>query len=80
MTHKRGATYNWKRIEDYFTLSFNVGDCLTTSKQHHGTPEQRLAAAKLGYELADSAQKKGFILSPDEVHETFLDLYESMIL
>lgn len=80
MTHKRGATYNWKRIEDYFNLSFNVGDCLTSSDQHHGTSEQRLAAAKLGYALADSAQKKGFILTPDEVHEAFLEVYESKIL
>ena len=80
MAHKRGATYNWWRIEEYFTLSFNVGDCLTSSDQHHGTPAQRLAAAKLGYQLAESAKKKGFILSPDEVHQAFLDIYETMIL
>ena len=80
MTHKRGATYNWKRIEDYFRLSFNVGDCLTFSSQHHGTPEQRLAAARLGYELAESAQKKGFILTPEEVHQIFIERYESMVL
>ena len=79
MTHKRGATYNWKRIEDYFTLSFNVGDCLTASNQHHGTPEQRLAAAKLGYKLADSAQKKGFILSPEKLHEWFINKYLSLV-
>lgn len=79
MTHKRGATYNWKRIDDYFRLSFNVGDCLTQSDQHHGTPDQRLAAAELGYELADAAQKKGFILSPDEVHKVFQALYPSII-
>jgi len=80
MTHKRGATYNWKRIEDYFTLSFNVGDCLTASDQHHGTPEQRLAAAKLGYELADSAKKKGFILSPEKLHEWFINKYLSLVM
>ena len=80
MAHKRGATYNWWRIKKYFTLSFNVGDCLITSLQHHGTPDQRLAAAKLGYELAESAQKKGTILSPEQVHQAFLEIYDTMIL
>ncbi len=72
MTHKRGATYNWKRIEDFFKLSFNIGDCLPQSNTHHGTPEQRLNAARLGYELVDIAQKKGFVLSPEEVHSFFI--------
>ncbi|SDR66035.1 hypothetical protein [Gramella sp. MAR_2010_147] len=80
LTHKRGATYNWKRIEEYFRLSFNVGDCLTESTNHHGTPNQRLEAAELGYKLATSAQKKGFILSPTEVHNAFLEVYEKIIL
>lgn len=79
LSHKRGATYNWKRIEEYFRLSFNVGDCLIESMNHHGTPGQRLRAAELGYELAASAQKKGFILSSTEVHEVFINLYENII-
>lgn len=79
LTHKRGATYNWKRIDDYFSLSFNVGDCLSQSSQHHGTPNQRLAAAELGYELAAVAQKKGFILSPMAVHNYFVDNYEKVL-
>ena len=78
MAHKRGATYNWKRIEEFFRLSFNVGDCLIQSEQHHGTPQQRLEAARLGFELADSARKKGFILSPDAVHEYFVDNFEKI--
>ena len=79
LAHKRGATYNWKRIEEYFKLSFNVGDCLIGSMNHHGTPDQRLTAAELGYELAESAQKKGFILSPTEVHFAFLEVFEDII-
>lgn len=79
LAHKRGATYNWKRIEEYFRLSFNVGDCLIGSMDHHGTPGQRLKAAELGYELAASAQKKGFILSPPEVHVAFVSLYENVL-
>lgn len=79
LTHKRGATYNWKRIEEYFELSFNVGDCLTESTDHHGTPSQRLTAAKLGYELADAAQKKGSILTATEVHLAFLKDFSNII-
>lgn len=73
LTHKRGATYNWKRIEEYFQLSFNVGDCLVESNTHHGTPTQRMNAAKLGYELAEAHTKKGTILSPDVVHVYFIE-------
>ncbi|MBT8318704.1 MAG: hypothetical protein KJP01_01075 [Gramella sp.] len=80
LTHKRGATYNWKRIENYFKLSFNVGDCLVESDQHHGTPSQRMAAARSGFELAHIARKKGFILSAEEIHQTFIEFYDSSIL
>ncbi|TBW28416.1 hypothetical protein [Gramella sp. KN1008] len=73
LTHKRGATSNWKRIEEYFHLSFTVGDCLTGSDTHHGTPLQRMNAAELGYELAESAKKKGFILTSQEVHDYFIE-------
>ena len=72
MTHKRGATYNWKRVEEFFTLYFQIGDCGFTSPGHHGTPAQRMAAAQLGYELAASAQKQGHILSQEEAHEFFV--------
>ncbi|WP_299823072.1 hypothetical protein [uncultured Pontibacter sp.] len=72
MTHKRGATYNWKRVEQFFTLFFQIGDCGFTSSGHHGTPLQRMAAARLGYELANQAQKQGHILSPEQVHAAFV--------
>lgn len=72
MTHKRGATYNWKRVEQFFELFFNIGDCSFESSGHHGTPLQRMEAARLGYELAHSAQKQGHILSQQEVHEAFI--------
>ncbi|TRO65355.1 hypothetical protein [Christiangramia sabulilitoris] len=80
LSHKRGATYNWKRIADYFELSFNVGDCLTNSSQHHGTPTQRSMAARAGFDLADSAKKKGSVLEAGEVHNAFLKFYNSIIL
>lgn len=72
LTHKRGATYNWKRVEEFLSLSFTLGDCTINSPTHHGTPDQRRRASHLGYELAAAAQKKGHILSPEEVHQAFL--------
>ncbi len=72
MTHKRGATYNQKRVEEFFTLFFQIGDCGFAAAGHHGTPLQRMAAAELGFDLADSAQKQGKILTQQEAHEYFV--------
>lgn len=72
LTHKRGGTYNWKRVEDFLELSYNVGDCSFDNPGHHGTHLQRMRAAQMGYELAQSAQKNGKIMNEDEVHEYFL--------
>lgn len=72
MTHKRGATYNWKRVEQFFSLFYQAGDCAFENQFHHGTPQERMAATRAGYELAASAQKKGKILSIEQMHEYFL--------
>ena len=71
MTHKRGATYNWKRIQQYLINFFQIGDCGFTRSGHHGTPLQRMESSRLGHELAASAQKKGKILSQSAVHAAF---------
>lgn len=79
MTHKLGATYNWKRVEKFYNLFFQIGDCSFTDEGHHGTPLQRMAAAQLGYQLADNSQKQGFILSPTEAHEYFTSHIETIL-
>ncbi|MEH6408785.1 MAG: hypothetical protein V7767_16015 [Leeuwenhoekiella sp.] len=79
MTHKRGATYNWKRVQDFLELYFNIGDCSFTSAGHHGTPAQRMRSAEAGYELASSTFPRGKILSADEVHELFLASLDSIV-
>ncbi len=71
MTHKRGATYNWKRAEEFFELFYQAGDCSFEFEQHHGTPLQRKQASYEGFLLAEAAKKKGYILSPEELHEYF---------
>ncbi|MBG48400.1 MAG: hypothetical protein CML05_08945 [Pseudozobellia sp.] len=79
LTHKRGATYNWKRVEDFLTAFFNIGDCGFDSSGHHGTPAQRLAAAKAGFYLANNTKKKGQILSQEDVHDAFISKLDLII-
>ncbi|MGI9551492.1 MAG: hypothetical protein ACR2MT_09860 [Aurantibacter sp.] len=79
LTHKRGATYNWKRVEDFMEAFFNIGDCGFTSPGHHGTPLQRLEAARQGFLLATNIKKKGKIPSQTEVHDAFVDVYNDIV-
>lgn len=79
LTHKRGGTYNWKRVEDFLALFFNIGDCGFTSSGHHGTPIQRMEAAHQGYLLARAAKANGKILSEQEVHDVFLSKLDDII-
>lgn len=79
LTHTRGATYNWKRVEGFLQSFFEIGDCGFGSNGHHGTPIQRMAAAKKGYELAASAQKNGHILSQQAVHDAFISSLDVII-
>ncbi|WP_282133564.1 hypothetical protein [Cellulophaga baltica] len=79
LTHKRGGTYNWKKTEEFLSLFFNIGDCSFTSDGHHGTPAQRMEAAKQGYILAQNAKKKGHILDAEAVHVSFLEILETVV-
>ncbi len=79
LTHKRGGTYNWKRVEGFLQAFFEIGDCYFADSGHHGTPIQRMASAKLGYELANSAQKKGKILSQQAVHDAFISGLDEIV-
>jgi hypothetical protein len=79
LTHKRGATMNRKRVEQFLEVFFQIGDCSFASAGHHGTPNQRLAAARFGFDVADQAQKQGQILGADEFHALFLAEYPSLI-
>lgn len=78
LTHKRGGTYNWKRVQEFLVTFYNIGDCAFESSGHHGTPSQRLASAKAGYELAASLQKNGHLPNPSKVHEEFLQFFSKI--
>ena len=79
LTHKRGGTLNQKRVEQFLEVFYQIGDCGFTSSGHHGTPNQRMAAAEFGFRLADEAQKQGQILTSEEFHELFLAYYPTLI-
>ncbi|SHO64883.1 hypothetical protein [Algoriphagus zhangzhouensis] len=71
LSHSKGATMQWKRVQQFLEVFFAIGDCGFESYGHHGTPIQRMAAAEWGYELADQAQKQGHIMDPLEFATLF---------
>jgi predicted metalloprotease len=79
LTHKRGATLNRKRVEKFLEVFFQLGDCQFTSAGHHGTPIQRMRAARFGFDVADQAQKQGHIPTADEFHAAFVAAYPDLI-
>ena len=79
LTHKRGATMNRKRVGQFLQVFFQIGDCGFGSSGHHGTPNQRMAAARFGFDVADEAQKQGHIMTSEEFHTRFLAVYPSLI-
>jgi hypothetical protein len=79
LTHKRGGSMGKKRVEQFLDVFFQIGDCSFGSGEHHGTPNQRRAAARLGFTLADEAQKKGHIMTADQVHAAFIAAYPTLI-
>jgi hypothetical protein len=79
LTHKRGATMNQKRVEEFLNVFFYIGDCSFTSSGHHGTPNQRLKAARFGFAVADDFQKQGHILTAEEFFTRFQAAYPSLV-
>lgn len=79
LTHARGATLRQKRVAEFLQVFYQLGDCAFTDPGHHGTPNQRLAAAEFGFRVADEAQKQGHILSAEEFHKLFLAYYPTIV-
>lgn len=75
LTHKKGEAANWREVENFFKISYNIGDCLPESSAHHGSPAERQDAARMGYDLANDARRKGKVLSENEIYNYFNDNY-----
>lgn len=71
--HPRGASFQTKRILDVVAAAFDAGDCGFDFPGHHGTPNQREAAAQWGADLAKPGKKRGHITSAS----TMFDLFEA---
>jgi hypothetical protein len=79
LTHSRGAAMNQKRVEQFLDVFFQIGDCSFKSDGHHGTPNQRRAAATFGFKLAADAQRQGQILTSAQFHDLFVAQYPTLI-
>ena len=79
LTHARGASMNQKRVKQFLNVFYQIGDCAFSDPGHHGTPNQRFAAAEFGFRLADQAQKQGHILTAEQFHRAFLAYYPAII-
>lgn len=79
LTHKRGATMNWWRVQQFLEVFYNIGDCQFDSSNHHGTYNQRLAAAQWGYDLANNSKVKGKILTSDDFFQLFEEDLDDII-
>ena len=79
LTHARGASMNQKRVKQFLNVFYQIGDCAFTDSGHHGTPNQRFAAAEFGFRLADQAQKQGHILTAAQFQQAFLAYYPTIV-
>lgn len=79
LTHSRGASMNRKRVQQFLQVFFQIGDCAFTNPGHHGTPTQRMRAAKFGFDVADQAQKQGHILTANQFHALFVAKYTTFV-
>ena len=75
LAHARGASFQTRRIVDIVSASYNIGDCGFDDPGHHGTPNQREAAAAWGAGLANSARPQGKI----ESATTMLELFDAQL-
>jgi hypothetical protein len=77
LTHQKGGGKNWKNAAEFFALFYKMGDCSFASGSHHGTPNQRMAASRLGYLVSLLTSKAS--LNATEVHTIFLAAYNAII-
>ncbi len=78
LTHARGSALQWKRVQQFSQVFFQVGDCGFTAPGHHGTPTQRLRTALWAYSVADAARPQGHILPALSFHTLFVAQYPQL--
>ncbi len=66
-----GESFSWTSIDDYFSAIASLGDFNFNDPNHHGTPEERLAAAQLGFQTAVQAIQTQTQLTYPDLHQIF---------
>ncbi|TDW90335.1 hypothetical protein EV137_4151 [Kribbella pratensis] len=79
LTHARGEAMNWKRVQAFGQMFYQLGDCGFTSAGHHGTPNQRMGSALWAYGVADAARPQGFVLPARSFYDLFAARYPQLI-
>lgn len=64
-------SFAWPLISGYFTAVANMGDFNFNDPSHHGTPQERLAAARLGFDTGIRALQTQVPLSYPQLHQIF---------
>lgn len=75
LSHPRGLSMQWNRMESVMPLYHATGDCMFDFPAHHGTPNQRLAAGTWGYELQETTRPRGHVLPM----ETFIARFDAVL-
>jgi hypothetical protein len=70
-------SWDWAFISDYFSTLASLGDYNFTDPGHHGTPQERLAAAQLGFQTALQAIQTQTTLTYSDLHQIFSTAIQS---
>ena len=62
---------DWNAANGYLRSTYSVGDYNFTNPQHHGTPDERVAAALLGFNTAVYFYQRGYTPSYADLHQVF---------
>lgn len=79
LTHARGAAMQWKRVQLFGEMFYQIGDCGFAANGHHGTPNQRMRSALWAYSVADAARIQGTILPARSFYDLFVTQYPTLI-
>ena len=79
LTHARGAAMQWKRVQSFGQMFYQLGDCGFAADGHHGTPNQRMGSALWAYSVADSASPQGHILPALDFYGLFAAHYPQLV-
>jgi hypothetical protein len=72
--------FAWNQIDSYFAAVAGLGDYNFNHPQHHGTPQERLAAARLGFDTAINSLQTGRRYTYQDLHFVFVSAIGSSVM